>query len=118
MIDSISALLLREVLDVCRAKSCRGADEWHRLKQDIEKHLLSESIDASPYKETKVIVRYRDTQTSSDLMQKNIQLEKEVARMRRLLDVFYAREAELYKIIKRSPATEIKKVNPPTMGDK
>jgi hypothetical protein len=51
-------------------------------------------------------------------MQKNIQLEKEVARMRRLLDVFYAREAELYKIIKRSPATEIKKVNPPTMGDK
>jgi hypothetical protein len=108
--DFVAKALFKEVLDVCRAKSSRGASEWHRLRSDIEKYLREEFVDLEPYKPVKVVVRTRDAHISVDLQRENIRLNNQISRLRKMLDVFYAREVELKKVISRNIGNELRQV--------
>ena len=106
----VAAYLLREVFTVCRAKSNVPLGDWKKLKGEIESYLNGYLPDVSHYRKARFITKYKDERPFNNVVAENKSLLEELARVKGHLKVYQQREADIYKVLKRSINNDFNKL--------
>lgn len=102
--------LLREVLLVCRCKSSIPLKNWVALKKDIEDYLSGKKLDSPRFLEPRVVVRYRQERGYAEANSELLRTKAEAERLKRIVKVYQAREAEMWSVLRGSVKGQLSKI--------
>lgn len=97
---STSEILLKEVLNTCRAKSNVSLDDWKELRKDIEDYLKGVDPDAEKYLAKRLRINNISQERKRDLEITISKLKIKLEKSQELVKIYQSREADIVRVLR------------------